>query len=175
MIVYYHILFLVNKMFGNLITNSILFFVNHFRKKVVSLRPRIKCTKARLKSLSSLPGNPTKRQILRDPTFVFTGTLLTENQNLGNTNLSEAKVQREQFSTVTLPVRMNPTLNVAELNGVQSRVRGCGEQFRNGANIKVTDRNLNMDDTTPEELASYFDQLLHIPKPMSQIAEMMYT
>ena len=40
--------------------------------------------------------------------------------------------------------------------------------------MKVSD-SLNMDDTTPEELAAYFDQLLHIPKPMSQMAEMMYT
>ena len=31
------------------------------------------------------------------------------------------------------------------------------------------------DDTTVEELASYFDCLVHIPKKMSQMAEMMYT
>ena len=56
----------------------------------------------------------------------------------------------------------------------QERLQGCGEQFRNGANVKFSET-LNMDDTTPEELAAYFDQLLHIPKPMSQMAEMMYT
>jgi hypothetical protein len=67
-----------------------------------------------------------------------------------------------------------PQRTTSSLNGSQHRLQGCGEQFRNGANVKVSD-SLNMDDTTPEELAAYFDQLLHIPKPMSQMAEMMYT
>jgi len=31
-----------------------------------------------------------------------------------------------------------------------------------------------MDDTSPDELASYFEQMLFIPKPMSTMAEMMY-
>ena len=31
------------------------------------------------------------------------------------------------------------------------------------------------DDTTIEELAAYFDCYVHIPKKMSQMAEMMYT
>ena len=30
------------------------------------------------------------------------------------------------------------------------------------------------DETNPDELASYFEQLLYIPKPMSLMAEMMY-
>ena len=34
---------------------------------------------------------------------------------------------------------------------------------------------MKFDDTTPEELAAYFDQLLYFPKPMSAMAEMMYT
>lgn len=50
---------------------------------------------------------------------------------------------------------------------------GCGRQHSRlqGANIQ----RMNFDDTTPEELASYFDQLLYFPKPMSAMAEMMYT
>jgi len=31
------------------------------------------------------------------------------------------------------------------------------------------------DDTTIEELAAYFECFVYIPKPMSQMAEMMYT
>lgn len=32
-----------------------------------------------------------------------------------------------------------------------------------------------LDDTTVDDLAGYFDQLLHLPKPMSDMAELMYT
>ena len=31
------------------------------------------------------------------------------------------------------------------------------------------------DDTTVDDLAGYFDQMLYIPKPMSDMAELMYT
>lgn len=50
---------------------------------------------------------------------------------------------------------------------------GCGRQHRRLQCGSV--QRLNFDDTTPEELASYFDQLLYFPKPMSAMAEMMYT
>lgn len=47
---------------------------------------------------------------------------------------------------------------------------GCGRQHS-----RLQGARMNFDDTTPEELASYFDQLLYFPKPMSAMAEMMYT
>ena len=50
---------------------------------------------------------------------------------------------------------------------------GCGRQHRRLQCSSVQRK--NFDDTTPEELASYFDQLLYFPKPMSAMAEMMYT
>lgn len=50
---------------------------------------------------------------------------------------------------------------------------GCGGQHRRLQCANVQKK--NFDDTTPEELASYFDQLLYFPKPMSAMAEMMYT
>jgi len=50
---------------------------------------------------------------------------------------------------------------------------GCGRQHRRLQCATV--QSMNFDDTTPEELASYFDQLLYFPKPMSAMAEMMYT
>lgn len=52
----------------------------------------------------------------------------------------------------------------------------CSRQHRRfqGANVQRHAR-MNFDDTTPEELAAYFDQLLYFPKPMSAMAEMMYT
>lgn len=55
----------------------------------------------------------------------------------------------------------------------QSMAGGCGRQH---SRLQCADvQRKNIDDTTPEELASYFDQLLYIPKPMSAMAEMMYT
>lgn len=55
----------------------------------------------------------------------------------------------------------------------QSMAGGCGRQH---SRLQCGDvQRKNIDDTTPEELASYFDQLLYIPKPMSAMAEMMYT
>lgn len=52
----------------------------------------------------------------------------------------------------------------------------CSRQHRRlqGANVQ-RHAGMNFDDTTPEELAAYFDQLLYFPKPMSAMAEMMYT
>ena len=32
-----------------------------------------------------------------------------------------------------------------------------------------------MDDVTVDDLAGYFDQMLHLPKPMSEMAQLMYT
>lgn len=53
----------------------------------------------------------------------------------------------------------------------------CSRQHRRlqCANVRRHAGNMNFDDTTPEELAAYFDQLLYFPKPMSAMAEMMYT
>ena len=53
--------------------------------------------------------------------------------------------------------------------------KSCSNQFRKAQSSNIPHGEVNFDDTTPEELAAYFDQLLHIPKPMSAMAEMMYT
>nr|XP_004210839.1 uncharacterized protein LOC101241383 [Hydra vulgaris] len=46
----------------------------------------------------------------------------------------------------------------------------CSTQFLN----KRLPLRETPEDSNPEELASYFEQLLYIPKPMSYMAEMMY-
>lgn len=155
--------------------------VNNKPKKATSLQPRIKGTRMRIRSKSagSLPDRRRKRKILRDPTFVFnrthSKTSLTKKQceNTETTEINCPKEPLSQVDTHDSPARMQSSAT-AGTSDIQSRIQGCGEQFRNGVNIKVSD-SLNMDDTTPEELAAYFDQLLHIPKDMSQMAEMMYT
>lgn len=49
-----------------------------------------------------------------------------------------------------------------------------GQQSRPAAMCAVQARNPPPDDTSIEELASYFDLFVHIPKKMSVMAEMMY-
>ncbi|CAH1397743.1 unnamed protein product [Nezara viridula] len=49
-----------------------------------------------------------------------------------------------------------------------------GQQSRPAAMCAVQARNPSPDDTSIEELASYFDLFVHIPKKMSVMAEMMY-
>ncbi|CAB3984189.1 Hypothetical predicted protein [Paramuricea clavata] len=140
--------------------------VNHRTKKMPTQARKVKTIKQRPKNSGRLPEKHKRRKILKDPTFIFTSTIKrTENKtdkNLSVKELNDSLPQNE------------PQRTASALNSSRHRLQGCGEQFRNGANVKVSD-SLNMDDTTPEELAAYFDQLLHIPKPMSQMAEMMYT
>ena len=128
---------------------------------------KVKKSQSRPKNCGHLPEKHKRRKILKDPTFIFTGAIeKTEikpdkNTSVKDTNDSHNELHRRQ-------------LNTSSPSGAH-RLQGCGEQFRNGAHVNVSADALNMDDTTPEELAAYIDQLLHIPKPMSQMAEMMYT
>lgn len=50
----------------------------------------------------------------------------------------------------------------------QSRGQSCSQQAR------MTSNSNSCDDVTIDELASYFDLFVHIPKKMSHMAEMMY-
>lgn len=63
-----------------------------------------------------------------------------------------------------------PHTNCASASGVQSMVvmRSCREQAA-AACIN------GFDDTTVDDLAGYLDEIMFIPKPMSEMAELMYT
>ncbi|OQR76656.1 hypothetical protein BIW11_07643 [Tropilaelaps mercedesae] len=50
----------------------------------------------------------------------------------------------------------------------------CSAQAANATNIRPP-ATMAPDDVTAEELAGYLDELLHLPKKMSPMAEMMYT
>ena len=52
--------------------------------------------------------------------------------------------------------------------------RSCSTEFRNSELLMQGYRQENIDDTSPDELAAYMEQILHFPKPMSAMAEMMY-
>ena len=136
------------------------------RRKEEIKTKKTKKEKLRTKISGRLPEKHKRRKILKDPTFIFTSTL-NKVKNETSRDLSVKDLEK------TLPEN-EPQKISSTSNGPRYRLQGCGEQFRNGTNVRVSD-SLNMDDTTPVELAAYFDQLLHIPKPMSQMAEMMYT
>jgi len=50
----------------------------------------------------------------------------------------------------------------------------CGAQHAQQTNRQTQGSQVTNDDANAEELASYFEQMLVIPKPMSLMAEMMY-
>ena len=144
------------------------------------------------------------RKILREPTFVYknqqASTNFYKNQqvrgmrrrrrkaslNLRNEGCLEDK--RDSHSDSELECKkslMAKSLWNASKEGkvvpksLQTRevvAVDCSRQHRRlqGANVQKQ-LGMNFDDTTPEELAAYFDQLLYFPKPMSAMAEMMYT
>ena len=85
---------------------------------------------------------------------------------------TELKNDKAIWSSKVTELSLTTPTIASTVNNIASQVQGCGAQFRNEANMADS---LDMDDTTPGELAAYFDQLLHIPKPMSTMAEMMYT
>ncbi|XP_037960743.1 uncharacterized protein LOC119689887 [Teleopsis dalmanni] len=68
--------------------------------------------------------------------------------------------------------------HIVSINSITTRTTSpsrastsCSQQAGNGAN---TTGSTAIDDVTVDELASYFDTFVHIPKKMSQMAEMMY-
>ncbi len=52
--------------------------------------------------------------------------------------------------------------------------RSCSTEFRNAELLMQGCKQENFDNTSPSELAGYLEQILHFPKPMSAMAEMMY-
>lgn len=67
-------------------------------------------------------------------------------------------------------VPTNEFENVDELN--ESPVT-CGAQYlQQGTSLPTAA--VGSEDSSPDELASYFEQILYIPKPMSLMAQMMY-
>ncbi|KAL9979938.1 hypothetical protein ACROYT_G008460 [Oculina patagonica] len=145
------------------------------------------------------------RRILKKPTFIYknqqASTILYKNQARGIRrrrrkasdclelrNEGSSKDQRESLSDSELECNKSfrakskhsarKEIRVEQKLNFQSRemVADCSRQHRRlqCANVQKH-AGMNFDDTTPEELAAYFDQLLYFPKPMSAMAEMMYT
>ena len=142
------------------------------------------------------------RRILRQPTFIYknqqASSSVYKSQHIHGFRRRRRKMSLELQTDETSEYSERDSLSDSELecnksvaakcrskfseseeNKAEQRPRsaqiavGCGRQHSRlqGASIQ----RMNFDDTTPEELASYFDQLLYFPKPMSAMAEMMYT
>ena len=103
------------------------------------------------------------------------GTLKHQRDSLSDSELECSKSPSPKSTSLR---NANKERKVEQKPYFQSRemAADCSRQHRRleGANVQIH-AGMKFDDTTPEELAAYFDQLLYFPKPMSAMAEMMYT
>jgi len=103
------------------------------------------------------------------------GTLKDQRDSLSD---SELECNKSPSAKSTSLCNANKESKVEQKPYFQSRemAADCSRQHRRleCANVQ-RHAGMKFDDTTPEELAAYFDQLLYFPKPMSAMAEMMYT
>lgn len=83
----------------------------------------------------------------------------SKNSVSSKTTFSEKSAEATEESTDTLS-RMNQSV----VSKSSALFRSCSQEAR-----------LNELEFNADELASYFDELVHIPKKMSEMAEMMYT
>jgi hypothetical protein len=79
----------------------------------------------------------------------------------------EKKMSSEEKTCVGCVVKKLAATGLAHSNGNSSGGQSCSQQARMTASGSC-------DDVTIDELASYFDVFVHIPKKMSHMAEMMY-
>ena len=132
-----------------------------------------------------------RKTVLQEPTFVYETQLRKQQTRFrkrrGSFECKERgnlKHERDSHSDSELEHERrlaNKKLIVSKEESTERRsfpkyVVGCSRQHRRAQYTRVAcGSRINFDDTTPEELAAYFDQLLYLPKPMSAMAEMMYT
>lgn len=81
---------------------------------------------------------------------------------------TEKKTSSEENACVDCVVKKLAATGLTHSNGSSSGGQSCSQQARMSATGSC-------DDVTIDELASYFDVFVHIPKKMSHMAEMMYT
>lgn len=79
----------------------------------------------------------------------------------------KAEMSTEGNSCVNCVTKKRTASRISHSNGGSSAGQSCSHQARLTATISC-------DDVTIDELASYFDVFVHIPKKMSHMAEMMY-
>lgn len=162
-----------------------------FHVKIISLF--LVCNRRRFKTKSRhavitrrgsyLNRKEIKKKIIKDATFVYKSYSPQKESKLSDSNselldldpLNQQHHKDRLYSSNTT-TKTPSTKHVNQSNKSPKDIsKSCSGQFRQAQSSKIPHGNVNFDDTTPEELAAYFEQLLHIPKPMSAMAEMMYT
>lgn len=100
----------------------------------------------------------------------YTGSSGASFANIAAQSQHEVVPEEKPQGTFTKWKYQNPerTWNRRQNVNMQVSKQSCSQQARLSQEVPF-------DDTTVEELAGYFDNLVHIPKKMSAMAEMMYT
>lgn len=157
-----------------------IYFNCFFRKRQFKTKPRLTTIRKRA-SYPTRTQTKAKKKILKEATFVYKSCsskkeskLLDCNNKLDLNHLCEHREQIYSNNTKPKP-RLSHKLTNQSGKSPTDISKSCSGQFRQAQSSKIPRGDVNFDDTTPEELAAYFDQILHIPKPMSAMAEMMYT
>ena len=103
---------------------------------------------------------------------------LTVSSDTSRTSEDQLEQFHDHFDTNSPDCRHREELVVSS-NAVASGNHGPWAWPRGGhSNGSCRDEALGVgyvDDITVEDLAGYFDQMLHLPKPMSDMAQLMYT
>lgn len=80
-----------------------------------------------------------------------------------------------QFNNNNSPVRSKPVENQSLVASVSPSQSALSTSSPDGARMSRTcSHEMRLEETNVNELASYFEDLLHIPRKMSTMAEMMY-
>lgn len=72
------------------------------------------------------------------------------------------------------------SLSVSALPGSEISLGSSGANLRTGSHMSCRQQAVSygpscFDDTTVDDLAGYLDEIMFLPKPMSEMAELMYT
>ncbi|CAN8001695.1 unnamed protein product [Ixodes hexagonus] len=93
-----------------------------------------------------------------------------------STSCAEAPPGTDPKMAATALERLpNSSLEPAPTLDTRTAVRAPAVDIRTSAADMTCSQQARMDDTTVDELAGYFDNLVYIPRKMSLMAEMMYT
>uniref|UniRef100_A0A1A9W5C7 Oxidative stress-responsive serine-rich protein 1 n=1 Tax=Glossina brevipalpis TaxID=37001 RepID=A0A1A9W5C7_9MUSC len=105
---------------------------------------------------------------IRPPIRIYTRSRLARPKHVCYQNWSTTSSLKEHLQNCTNLLLPKSTASDPEISTSPRYGNSCSQQAGNSATTIC-------DDITINELASYFDTFVHIPKKMSPMAEMMYT
>ncbi|XP_014293756.1 uncharacterized protein [Halyomorpha halys] len=126
--------------------------------------PMLKLESGDRLSASEISVTPESPVISKEAVASLSDSCISRLQGTSRVLLREPKLRFNSTSPYTPPI----------ITRWEVQEGSSGQQSRPAAMCAVQARNPSPDDTNIEELASYFDLMVHIPKKMSVMAEMMY-